>query len=266
MRVHQARLIPGVSLPTLVRLQTEFILTVEAEPKNPVRNAAAANRVQVKATPANFRFRDAISADNRSYGSFNHPPPKSVFDMIPSSSSFIPATAPRNGFRDDLRNDLAAFHIASTPDKVMATPVPARASMTQLTKPPANNDSIPPSSPILLRKTANAPRDYRTISVEANFEPSSPILPRIFQTPVKQRQPFPATVTDQDITSTPPESQSRPLLFATPAKKAPTSVPAAAPVDAAPAETSHDNNTNDQPSSLLYQQLGWDDDYDNLIS
>lgn len=210
--------------------------------------------MQVKATPANFRFRDAFSADSRGIDNIYPPPPRTEFDTIPSSSSIVPGTAPRKSFRDDLRDDLAAFHIASTPAK----------SATQFAKPSVNYDFIPPSSPIISRKTAPAARTYPTIPEEAEIEPSSPVLARIFETPVKQRAQLPPTFTDE-IGSTPPEPRPRTVLFATPAKKALTSAPAA---PSAPAERTRVSTTSHtQPASTLYQQMGWDDDYyDNLIS
>lgn len=251
------------------RLFTCSILINNIEQKRPVRNAAAANKIQVKATPANFRFRDAVAADSRAIGSFHPPPPRSKLDAIPSSSSVIPATESRLGFRDDLRDDLAAFHIASTPAKVMATPALARASPTSFPKQPANDDFIPPSSPIISKKTATAPRVNFNIPGEVDPEPSSPVLPRLFETPVKQRSRPPPIFTDQDISSTPPEPRVGAVYFETPAKKAPRSAPATATASiTAMTGDNLDNITaaNNQPAPNLYQQMGWDDDYDSLIS
>lgn len=238
-----------------------YCLICGTEQRKPIRNAvaAAASKVQVKATPANYRFKDAVSGDTGSYGSFNALPPKADLDAIPSSSSCIPNTAPRKSFRDDLRDNMAAFHIASTPNKVLESPVTAPGGSTQLT---AAYNYIAESSPIVARRTApapaTAPRDYLTVpgaAVDAGL--SSPVLPRIFETPVKQRTTtLLPTFDDQAITSTPPEPRLR-LVFATPVKKAPpTSVPTAAP------ELTH-NNRN--PATALYHQMGWEDDFDALF-
>lgn len=232
----------------------ELLLNFLTEQRKPVRNAAA-NRVQVKATPANYRFKDAVSGDTRTYGSFNSLPPKRDLDVLPSSSSVVPNTAPRKNFRDDLRDDLAAFHIASTPNKIHESPAAVNRSTAQ---PLANHNCIPESSPIMTRKTAPASRDYLTIpSAAGDIGPSSPILPRIFETPIKKRTTtIPSTFENQNITSTPPEPQPR-LVFTTPAKKAvPTSIPATVP------ELAGDISNS---TSTLYQQMGWEDDFDALF-
>lgn len=232
-----------------------------------MRNPAAASNVQVKATPANFRFRDALSADTRVFSNFNPAPRRTELDTIPSSSSVIPATAPRDGFRDHLRDGLAAFHIASTPDKVVVTSASARASTTQFSKPTANDDYTLPSSPIMLRRTATGFRDQLTVPSGVGIEPSSPVLPKIFETPVKQRLHLPSTFTDQNISSTPPEPRSKAVFFETRAKNAQTSAPACAAASTTLGEAKpHNNTTTGQPAPTLYQQMGWDDDYGNLIS
>lgn len=234
----------------------ELYLNLSVEQRKPVRNAAAAaaNRVQVKATPANYRFKDAVTGDTQAYGSFNSLPPKRDFDVLPSSSSVVPNTAPRKNFRDDLRNDLAAFHIASTPNKIPESPATVNRGTTQRL---ANHNCVPDSSPIMTRKTAAAPDDYLTVPGAAgDTGPSSPTLPRIFETPIKKRMAFPSTFENQDISSTPPEPQPR-LVFATPAKKiVPTSIPAAVPEPAGDVC---------YPTSTLYQQMGWEDDFDALF-
>lgn len=220
--------------------------------RNAAAAAAAANRVQVKATPANYRFKDAVSEDSRSYGSFIALPPRVDLEVIPSSSSVVPNTAPRKSFRDDLRDDLAAFHIASTPNKVLDSPAACA------TQPAAHRSYIPESSPIMARRTAPPSGDYLTVPGAAgDIEPSSPVLPRNFGTPVKRRTTTLAPIfDDQSISSSPPEPRPR-LVFATPAKKAvPTSVPAAA-LESIP------HNCN--PTSALYQQMGWEDNFDALF-
>ncbi|KAG8165386.1 hypothetical protein KVR01_005661 [Diaporthe batatas] len=226
------------------------------KPKNPTRFSAG-NRpqaqVQVKATPANYRFKDAVStSDKRSYGSFNIAPPRHQLEEIPSSS-IVPSTAPRNGLRDGLE----AFHIASTPiaNKVQANAVPDSAAPP---RPNINDPFAQPSSPLMSKRAAPGPKTYLEVpSLDA--APSSPILPRLFATPVKQRPPSDTALINDTVTSTPPAPRHAATLFATPAKKAPTSAP---PVVAEPTKSN-------EPSKItglsIYQQLGWDDyDVDDL--
>ncbi|KAF3764973.1 hypothetical protein M406DRAFT_258833 [Cryphonectria parasitica EP155] len=243
--------------------EVEKRVGARAEQKKPVRNAAAASRVQVKATPANFRFRDAVAGDARGFGTFNAPMQRTGFDLIPSSSSVIPGTAPRKSFRDDLRDDLATFHIASTPDKVCATPAAARMGAPQLEQSIANDTCIPPSSPIMSRKKATPAQSHLSIPEEPDTGPSSPVLPRIFETPAKQRStPFPTSM-DENITSTPPKPRpSMDILFVTPAKRVSTSVPAET-TEATLNDTTKVTNNHSAPT--LYEQMGWNSDYDDLF-
>ncbi|KAI3396679.1 hypothetical protein diail_11787 [Diaporthe ilicicola] len=222
--------------------------------KNPTRFNAG-NRpqaqIQVKATPANYRFKDAVStADQRSYGSFNIHPPRIELEAIPSSS-VIPSTAPRNGLRDGLE----AFHIASTPiaNKLQANIVPDSAAAAG---PVMNDPFVQPSSPLMSKRAA--PNTQTQLSIPSiDICPSSPILPRLFETPVKQRSSATtAFVGDECVTSTPPDPRHTAALFATPAKKAPTSVPSVA---------EEPKNSSNKPALIIYQQLGWDDyDVDDL--
>lgn len=225
----------------------------ETEPKNPTRFNAG-NRpqaqVQVKATPANYRFKDAVStSDQRSYGSFNIPPPRSHLEALPSSS-VIPSTAPRNGLRDGLE----AFHIASTPvvSKPQANALPDSAAPS---RPNMKDSFAQPSSPLMSRRAAPNTKTYLEVpSIDA--APSSPTLPRLFATPVKQKPPVNTAFINDIVTSTPPAPRQTAPLFATPAKNAPTSAPPAA---------GEPNESSNKPALTIYQQLGWDDyDVDDL--
>lgn len=225
-----------------------------------------------------------MSADSRNYGSLNLPPPRTDLATIPSSSSMIPSTALRKGFRDDLRDDLAAFHIASTPNKVLATPVAAPPGPASIERPTMNDAFALPSSPIMSRKPAAAAvyaRNYLAIPGAVDITgPSSPVLPRLFETPIKQR-PLVQTTEEEDITSTPPEplnskamNNRKAVVFETPAKRtfavsAPTLAP---PAVSSTGQTSRgithsrSNNTKNKSTGLtLDQQLGWDDyDFDDF--
>lgn len=217
-------------------------------------NAASKPQVQVKATPANYRFKDAMpAAQMGSYRSFNLPPLGTDPDMIPSSS-IVPSTAPRKALRDDLE----AFHIASTPvaSKLQANTVLDSAVAPRYSKPTASDAFIQPSSPLLSRKTASVGQSYLT-APGADNAPSSPVLPRLFETPTKQRSTNTTTFTDDIFKSTPPEPRRAANLLATPVKKAPTSFPAAAGIAM--------TGESGKPALSIYQQLGWDDyDVDDL--
>lgn len=223
------------------------------KPRNPTRFSAG-NRpqaqVQVKATPANYRFKDAVStSDQRGYGSFNIPPPRIQLEAIPSSS-VIPSTAPRNGLRDGLE----AFHIASTPiaSKLQSNAVPDSAAPS---RPTLNDPFAQPSSPLMSRRAAPDNKPYLEVpSIDA--APSSPTLPSLFATPVKQKPPNKTAFVNDIVTSTPPAYRHTATLFATPAKKGPTSAP---PVAVGP------NEFSNKPALSIYQQMGWDDyDVDDL--
>lgn len=220
------------------------------------------SNVQVKATPANNRYKDALASESRqSFSSLNLPLPNHSSDVIPSSS-FIPSTAPRNGLRDDL----AAFHIASTPtaEKIKATP--ARQTMTAPIQHNNNLTStffIPPSSPLQARKpqTAATSKVFAIPGTPATrrteMPPSSPGTRGLFETPVKRR-----TTTMRDVmdSSPPPIARKSPLPSKL-AKFGPRAPPSSvvkepAPPAVAPAPES-------KPPRTIYQQMGWDD-YDEL--
>ncbi|KAK7739440.1 hypothetical protein SLS63_001785 [Diaporthe eres] len=221
------------------------------KPKNPTRfNAKPHTQIQVKATPANYRFKDAVStSDQRSYGSFHIPAPRMELPAIPSSS-VIPSTAPRNGLRDGLE----AFHIASTPiaNKLQANAVADSAAPL---KPTLNDTFTQPSSPLMARRVAPNTQTHLEIP-SIDISPSSPTLPRLFATPIKQKSSANIAFVNEIVTSTPPGPRQTATLFVTPAKKAPTSAPP-------PAEQL--NEPSNKPTLTIYQQLGWDEyDVDDL--
>lgn len=223
------------------------------EPKNPTRFIAGSKpqtQIQIKATPANYRFKDAVSAsDQRSYGSFHIPAPRTELPAIPSSS-VIPSTAPRNGLRDGLES----FHIASTPiaSKLQANAVPDSSAPL---RPTVNDPFMQPSSPLMARRAAPHTQTHLDIP-SIDIAPSSPTLPRLFATPVKQKSSVRPTFVNDIVTSTPPGPRQTATLFVTPAKKAFTSAPHVAEQPKEP---------SNEPALTIYQQLGWDDyDVDDL--
>lgn len=191
------------------------------------------------------------AADWGSYGGLSLPPPRTGSDMIPSSS-IVPSIAPRKALRDDLE----AFHIASTPvaNRLQANTVPDSAVAPHFSR--STNDFIQPSSPLMSRKTAPASQSHLTVS-GVDMAPSSPVLPRLFETPIKQRPSNTTIFTDDVFQSTPPEPRRATNLFATPVKKAATSVPTTTDIVAIDEPC--------KPALSIYQQLGWDDyDVDDL--
>lgn len=170
--------------------------------------------------------------------------------MIPPSS-IVPSTAPRNALRDEFET----FHIASSPvaSRMQASTVLDSAVATRFSNALPNDGFVLSSSPLLSRKTAPASQSYLP-APEFDNAPSSPVLPRLFETPTKQRSSDITTFTDETLESTPPEPSRATNLFATPVKKGTIFVSTA--VGAAVAG---------EPAPSIYQQLGWDDyDIDDL--
>ena len=220
------------------------ILIWIAEAKKPTRTPGFSN-IQVKATPANNRFRDALSGETQGTGnlifqqSFANPD-------IPSSSSVIPSSAPRRVLAPSLLNP---DEVASTPiaNKVKATPIRSSAVPNRLFQPNLDEFVIPPSSPVQARKAkpehnflevpGTASRNSRTLP-----EPSSPGLVGLFETPIKRRP----GLSEETLRSTPPirRHTSPTNLAAIPEQ-----------VEATP----------EGKKMTIYQQLGWDDDdFDDL--
>jgi len=124
--------------------------------------------VQVKATPANGRFRDVFGVGAPSVPS-EHP-----IDSIPSSSSMIPASTMPRKFANMIGR------LSSTPtaqrDSIQATPV-----RTTQAPPTPVEPALLPSSPIMTRK-ANS--QHLMVSHVPDF-PSSPGLAGLFETPAR---------------------------------------------------------------------------------
>ncbi|KAL9942882.1 hypothetical protein ACHAQF_007932 [Verticillium nonalfalfae] len=184
--------------------------------KKPVRHPLFQS-VQVKATPANNRFRDALAEAG---GSAKMP----AISMPPSSASMIPSTAKRRSTSD--------YFGSFSSSAVKATPSRPRASAPLGA--PHDEPSIPPSSPLMARKPA---RQQSAVPATTPAQPRpramrspSPIGAHIFDTPVKAATSFSL-----------PEDE----IAATPVMKT-----------AAPAE---------KKASSIYEKLGWDDDFDDLL-
>ncbi|EEY18328.1 conserved hypothetical protein [Verticillium alfalfae VaMs.102] len=147
--------------------------------KKPVRHPLFQS-VQVKATPANNRFRDALAEAG---GSAKMP---AIF-MPPSSASMIPSTAKRRSTSD--------YFGSFSSSAVKATPSRPRASAPLGA--PHDEPSIPPSSPLMARVPATTPAQPRPRAMRS----PSPIGAHIFDTPVKAATSF--SLPEDEIAATP---------------------------------------------------------------
>ncbi|KAM0583939.1 hypothetical protein D7B24_002676 [Verticillium nonalfalfae] len=155
--------------------------------KKPVRHPLFQS-VQVKATPANNRFRDALAEAG---GSAKMP----AISMPPSSASMIPSTAKRRSTSD--------YFGSFSSSAVKATPSRPRASAPLGA--PHDEPSIPPSSPLMARKPA---RQQSAVPATTPAQPRpramrspSPIGAHIFDTPVKAATSF--SLPEDEIAATP---------------------------------------------------------------
>jgi DNA replication regulator SLD3 len=156
--------------------------------KKPPRVSA----VQVKATPANNRFRDVLATGARSLQT------EAGFDAIPSSSSMIPSSTMPRKFANMIDR-------SSTPtaqkDSIEATPLKPQAPPTLVE---------PLSSPIMARKAApSAGSRHLTVAPFSDL-PSSPCLPTLFETPIQSRLANPTTINDTPIRSRLPAATRAP--------------------------------------------------------
>ncbi|KAK2023820.1 hypothetical protein LX32DRAFT_571025 [Colletotrichum zoysiae] len=191
--------------------------------KKPTRHPLF-DSVQVKVTPANHRFRDALAAGSKGSSSMAIP----MSSLPPSSASRVPSTGPRRGHIDIF---------GSTPSSaIQATPVKRGGSF--LDPWPTDEPAIPPSSPLMARKPAQA----QHLSV-----PDSTIRPR--PRPVRSQSP------EMDLPVTPCKQRavevSGDKVAATPTSR---SASAAAPPPSPPKEQ----------AKSIYARLGWDDDFDDF--
>ncbi|KAL2020893.1 hypothetical protein VTK56DRAFT_7884 [Thermocarpiscus australiensis] len=158
--------------------------------KKPNRSSA----VQVKATPANNRFKDALAADTSL--SQQGPSP----DAPPSSASVVPSSTLPRKFANRLGDSGRAGATTGQADRVQTTPARAAffaggAGLRPVQETPLG---MPPSSPIMARKAAPvapalAPAQPRSqhLSIPKSHVgadlPSSPGLAGLFETPIAPR-------------------------------------------------------------------------------
>lgn len=180
------------------QLKSEFLnpcdFPTDTDLPTEMRKPTRTPGVQVKATPANNRFKDAFTADNPQ----SQPAP--FLDAAPSSASVIPASTLPRKFTDRLP-------APSRPTgRVQATPVRPTSSIPATGLRPVQETpggpGIFPSSPIMARKAAPAPPPVfafaqpRAKNLPAPADrsggaagdiPSSPGLGTLFETPVMSR-------------------------------------------------------------------------------
>lgn len=154
-----------------------------------------ASAVQVKATPANNRFKDVLAAEKAESQS-------PVFDPPPSSAQVVPASTLPRKFADRLPNPSLppADRVHATPARPTSfTPATTSFRPIQETPAPAPNQNILPSSPIMARKAAPPPpppafapaaqqhrqsNSYLHVPASRFDIPSSPGLGVLFETPI----------------------------------------------------------------------------------
>ncbi|KAK4232264.1 DNA replication regulator SLD3-domain-containing protein [Podospora fimiseda] len=230
--------------------------------KKPARLAIPS--VQVKATPANNRFRDAIGGEK---GRSQQP----IFSLesIPSSA-VVPASTLHGRFTDALATSsvitiTTTTKISSTETAGTIQATPAKAvrhnALQAIMESPA---AIPDSSPIMARKAGPVSRpSFLSIPRNKNscFDlPSSPGLPELFETPIAPKIGKKTLILQTPIKSRLPNagagggisgimgtmtSRKEPDTF----KKTTTTTAAVSVVE----------KENDDPVSI-YARLGWDDD------
>ncbi|KJZ80592.1 hypothetical protein HIM_00442 [Hirsutella minnesotensis 3608] len=191
------------------------VLTNASAKKKKTSRTALAPTVQVKATPANNRFRDVLATQAET---LEDDPLGIAEDMIPPSSigHLVPSTGSRTHRRD-------AFMNSASPalELVGGTPVRPWTQTSFLRRPANEMPAIPPSSPLMVSTR-------RTLAESSGnvLEPpgrSGSWRDAIAATPVKRGAPRPGL------------QESPAVLTETPPKKV-----------------------------SIYQQLGWDDDFDEL--
>lgn len=165
-------------------------------PLTEMKKPNRASAVQVKATPANNRFKDVLAAEQS-------PSQLSPFlDIPPSSASVVPASTVARKFTNRLGTTQPADRAHTTPARPAASSTP---SIPATGLRPMQHGGIAPSSPLMARKAApplfaqaqqhqqqqQQPRSHylsvppRRADVE--MLPSSPGLDALFETPVAPR-------------------------------------------------------------------------------
>jgi DNA replication regulator SLD3 len=188
--------------------------------RKPIRPSASA--IQVKATPANKRFRDVLGASVKVLAS---PILADMEEIIPPSSigTLISSTAPRRGYWDT-----APRSASPSKDTIASTPV-KQSKFSDIPQQLTNMESeIPLSSPVMCRNGV------------------TPIRP-----PFKER--------DDNM------GPLRRLNFAASRSSMVYEEKASRSMLENECTTASDNREPVEASRTIYQQLGWDDELDDLL-
>lgn len=239
-------------------------LSAIAEAKKPVRYGLGQPAVQVKATPANPRFRDALGSQQQQQQQQarantlgvepNSVPQSSMMSAVPPSSELRPTHVGSSGGR----GGSMGIAVEATPlpasaaavgSLVMATPC-RRGTNSLLLQPPPNgrgqddDNVVLPSSPLYVRKPAAAADSTSQAAAAvdvSDVEASTPV-------PTSRRQRV----------SWPPGHLRAKSMGSLP--RAAAAVPSSVPRT----PLGKDSATASARALSIYQKLGWDDEFDDL--
>ncbi|KAM7209306.1 DNA replication regulator SLD3 domain containing protein [Naviculisporaceae sp. PSN 640] len=269
-------------------------------PPKKLKRQGRASNVQVKATPANNRFKDALAAESN-LGVLDE-----EAEVIPPSSVIPASSAPTRRFANMLASSkdggdpklpTFSFEIQATPTRKPA------ASLLTVSGPGEQQHHNLASSPLMSRKAApsvqaesrarlgnEAKKDtLKPPPAQTGFLPSSPGLTGLFETPIQARLSKDNSnrmiMTRPTIAETPVKPRfnlaasavatrkengnaSSTVLGAMPEKDSDVFL-SETPVAKSNNKTTTVTNAEVQREKMqktpdIYQRLGWDDDYDDL--
>ncbi|KAK3336021.1 DNA replication regulator SLD3-domain-containing protein [Cercophora scortea] len=206
------------------------------------KSTRAVPAVQVKATPANNRFKDVLAGETQLTDEAD--------DSLPFPSSIVPASSAPRRFSNifaatasPLAFNIQATLIRSAPGATLQAPV-------------QETPRFPPSSPIIARKAVPKPGQHLSVPISRSSGgggmdlPSSPGLAGLFETPLNTR----ASKDNMMVLNDTPIKSRLPAEggMTRPGSKGKT------------ASTSEGAGSKD--TTNIYQRLGWDleDDFDEL--
>ncbi|KAK9438768.1 DNA replication regulator Sld3 [Metarhizium brunneum] len=185
--------------------QHRAITSLSAKKTKRMPRSTLASSIQVKATPANNRFRDVLAMKQESFVDVSL---ESMEEVIPPSSvdHLVPSTGHRHGHRD-------AFADSVSPGMDLVGGTPARPSLQAsfIRRMASDGLAIPPSSPLFSRNTAMVDESPRpqgsagdTIGFRSLTKPSNDVM----ATPVRKnvsrldliQSPVPMKESDQQRT------------------------------------------------------------------
>lgn len=152
------------------------MLTRSLEPKKAASRSALASTIQVKATPANNRFKNMMPVKPESQRAT-----ESFDELIPPSSvgPFVPSTGKRPALRE-------LYNRSPSPvaDAINDTPIKTSAKPSFIRRPLNEPSAYPPSSPVAQRKAAS---EDLVITDSVGKPPRSRYdAPEIMETPIKK--------------------------------------------------------------------------------